>query len=115
MRMLSTLLLFALATPATAFTGNEYKATMNEDLVNPLRVGNLNYLMGAMSMYALGGLRGICSNTPDGVTVGQKVSIFEKFLEDNPQIAHYEVEVLMVTSLTEAFGTVAVADSGYCP
>ena len=115
MRMLTALMLFVLATPTMAFTGNDYLENMAKPITtyaHPLTEG---YLYGVLNQFAAFGAGFFCLDEPEGVTNPQKIKIVEKYLADNPEKTHMSLEVLAVIALIDSFGKVPMEDSGVCP
>lgn len=113
MRMLTALLLFALATPAMAFTGNDYLETKENK--SPWAQGFAEgYLLGVTEQYLMAGVVGTCSDVPEELVAPQRIKIVEKYLEDHPEQTHYDLEGLIVLAFQNAFDTRPPNDNGFC-
>lgn len=115
MKTLTALMLFALATPATAFSGNDYLENMAKPMTTYAHPMAEGYLYGVLNQYGYFGVGGFCLNEPEGVTNTQKIKIVEKYLADNPEDTHMKLEVLVVLALIEAYGQIPLEDSTLCP
>lgn len=113
MRTLTALMLFAFATPAMAFTGNDYLENKDSDIqwVQGFTEG---FVLGIVRHYRNFGAMGYCANFPDNAEAKQNIRIVEKFLEEHPEKTHYEIEYLVVLAFQSAFGTRSVNERGSC-
>ena len=113
MRTLTALMLFALATPAMAFTGNDYLKHKDGD-EQYLRGFVEGALLGIVHQYENFGAFGYCAKFPDNIDAEQQMRIVDKFLEEHPEDTHLPLELLVIQAFNLAYGTRVVNDKKAC-
>ena len=112
MKTLTALLLFALATPAMAYTGNDYLQDVDDEYQWSQGFSR-GFVLGITRSYEAFGTVGVCAKFPEGVTGEQRLAVFNKYLADHPEETHLPVELLVPKAFKDAFGARAT-DTGLC-
>ena len=100
-------LLFGLASPALATTGNELYGYCNDNQ------GGAGFNLGLCNGYILGvvettrgaerGRGGITFCPPSGVTIQQSWDIAKKFLTSRPELRHFSAPLIIAKALSEVW------------